>query len=260
MRRSLSLSSLLSLLTIVTPIIINRSIRMSSSSSSSSSRGIFILFEGVDRCGKSTQASLLASHLASLPLPPPSSSSSSTTASSSSELIRFPDRTSAIGQLINSYLTSVSDLSDRTIHLLFSANRWEASSSLEKKLLNGTSLVCDRYAYSGVAFTSAKGLNINWCKSCDIGLPAPDAIIYLDITPENAALRGNYGEERYEKIDFQIKVREKFMLLKEEDEGKLPWYVLDATKSIDELQKEIQIIANKVLEDNKHKEIKSLWT
>ena len=254
MRKSYLLS--LSLFSILTTPGISNSIRMSSSASSSSSRGIFILFEGVDRCGKSTQASLLASHLAS------SSSSSSvlTNIDKKAELIRFPDRTSAIGQLINSYLTSTSDLSDRTIHLLFSANRWEAAKELERKLASGCSLVCDRYAYSGVAFTSAKGLNIDWCKSCDVGLPAPDAIIYLDITPENAALRGNYGEERYEKIDFQIKVREKFMTLKEEDEGKLPWYVLDATKSIDELQEEIQNIAKKVLEDNKDKQVKSLWT
>jgi hypothetical protein len=50
------------------------------------------------------------------------------------------------------------------------------------------------------------------------------------------------------------------MTLKDEDEGKLPWYVLDATKSIDELQLEIQNIAKKVLEDNKDKEVKSLWT
>ena len=47
--------------------------------------------------------------------------------------------------------------------------------------------MCDRYAYSGVAFSSAKGLDVHWCKSCDIGLPAPDCIIYLDIPVEDAA-------------------------------------------------------------------------
>ena len=47
--------------------------------------------------------------------------------------------------------------------------------------------VCDRYAYSGVAFTSAKGLDLDWCKTCDRGLPAPDCIIYLDMPIEEAA-------------------------------------------------------------------------
>jgi dTMP kinase len=36
-----------------------------------------------------------------------------------------PDRTTAIGQMIDAYLRSAADLDDRAIHLLFSANRWE---------------------------------------------------------------------------------------------------------------------------------------
>lgn len=35
------------------------------------------------------------------------------------------DRTTTIGQLISSYLEKKSDLEDHTVHLLFSANRWE---------------------------------------------------------------------------------------------------------------------------------------
>ena len=135
-----------------------------------SKRGAFILFEGIDRCGKSTQVSLLTEQLAA--------------ASVASENIRFPDRTSTIGQMINSYLASTTDMDDRTIHLLFSANRWEASSSIEKKLKDGNTLICDRYAYSGVAFTGAKGYDLEWCKAPDSGLPRPDAIIYLDMPVE----------------------------------------------------------------------------
>lgn len=38
----------------------------------------------------------------------------------------FPtDRTTEIGQLISSYLVREKNLEDHTIHLLFSANRWE---------------------------------------------------------------------------------------------------------------------------------------
>lgn len=35
---------------------------------------------------------------------------------------------------------------------------------MESKLKSGTTLVVDRYSYSGVAFSSAKGLDIEWCK------------------------------------------------------------------------------------------------
>jgi dTMP kinase len=37
-------------------------------------------------------------------------------------------------------------------------------SLMESKLLGGTTLVVDRYSYSGVAFSAAKGLDIEWCK------------------------------------------------------------------------------------------------
>ena len=68
------------------------------------------------------------------------------------------------------------------MHLLFSANRWEAVKSLKARLNSGETLVCDRYAFSGVAFTAAKGtLDLEWCKNPDRGLPAPDAVIYLDV-------------------------------------------------------------------------------
>ncbi len=156
------------------------------------SRGAFILFEGVDRCGKSTQAALLSNHYLK---------------DRSVELIRFPNRQSNIGQVIDAYLQvcyfasmqalynahvveffqSKTELSDNAIHLLFSANRWEASADIERKLAAGTTLVCDRYAYSGVAFSSAKGLNFEWCRTCDKGLPAPDCIIFLDIDVHDAS-------------------------------------------------------------------------
>lgn len=78
---------------------------------------------------------------------------------------------------------------------------------LLRKLRSGTTLVVDRYAYSGVAFTAAKGapgLDRAWCMAPDAGLPAPDAVFFLNLTVEQAAARGGYGEERYEKADFQV--------------------------------------------------------
>ena len=41
------------------------------------------------------------------------------------ELWSFPDRTTAVGDMIDTYLSSKQDLDDAAIHLLFSANRWE---------------------------------------------------------------------------------------------------------------------------------------
>ena len=65
------------------------------------SRGAFILFEGIDRCGKSTQSLMLSQFL--------------TINMMAAELIRFPNRTSNIGRLINSYLESSTDINDEVI-------------------------------------------------------------------------------------------------------------------------------------------------
>jgi len=79
---------------------------------SSSKRGAFIVIEGLDRSGKSTQASLLYNRLqnpqdAGVTTPP------------KVVLLKFPDRTTAIGKMIDAYLRSESELDDHAIHLLF---------------------------------------------------------------------------------------------------------------------------------------------
>jgi dTMP kinase len=145
-----------------------------------SSRGAFIVLEGVDRCGKTTQCSILLKHLLSIGI--------------AAMVMRFPDRTTSVGTLINGYLQSTQSLDDRAIHLLFSANRWEAVPTLTKALSEGTTVICDRYAHSGVAFSSAKGLSTKWCQGPDIGLPAPDAVIFLDLSQELSEQRGGYVE------------------------------------------------------------------
>lgn len=78
---------------------------------SKESRGALVVLEGLDRSGKSSQCSRLVSYLEGRGI--------------SSELWRFPDRTTNVGQMISAYLANTSQLDDHTINLLFSANRWE---------------------------------------------------------------------------------------------------------------------------------------
>lgn len=219
-------------------------------------RGAFILLEGVDRCGKTTQCSLLLQHLLALGV--------------AALAIRFPDRTTLIGELINGYLQQAQDMDDRAVHLLFSANRWEASGSLAQALADGKTVVCDRYAYSGVAFSSAKSypdqphknLSLEWCKSCDIGLPAPDAVIFLDLAQEEAEKRGGFGGERYEKTELQKRVRQRFSELQEEDENqkRIPWYIVNAGQTIEDVQRDINEVVQNTLETvNGGSNLKKMW-
>ena len=53
----------------------------------------------------------------------------------------------------------------------------------------------DRYAFSGVVFTSAKpGFDLDWSKQCDVGLPVPDLLVHLEIGAKDAESRGKLNE------------------------------------------------------------------
>lgn len=110
--------------------------------------------------------------------------------------INFPDRTTECGALINSYLTNKKEFNDETIHLLFTLNRWEAKTNMEKMLYDGITLVVDRYSYSGVAFSAAKGLDVEWCKAPEAGLLKPDMVLLLTMTADAITKRGGFGKER----------------------------------------------------------------
>merc|ERR1719178_398667 len=122
------------------------------------------------------------------------------------------------------------ELPDETIHLLFSANRWESVLSIVETLNNGTSVICDRYAFSGVAYSAAKGLDLAWCQTPDIGLPVPDGVFFLHVDESVGASRANFGDERYENADMQGRVRSKFKL--PELRAGVKWNDVDGARDI----------------------------
>ena len=76
-------------------------------------------------------------------------------------------------------------------------------------------MICDRYAYSGVAYSGAKGLDFQWCLNADRGLVKPDLVFYIDLDMDTIKERSGFGDERYEKTEFQAKVRDQFEGFKE---------------------------------------------
>ena len=114
---------------------------------------------------------------------------------------------------------------------------------------------------------------MEWCASPDRGLPAPDAVLYLDLPIEAAMLRGQFGDERYEKEEFQRKVAKNFKLLMAKDgttssvaggalansDEETPWHILDASKGMDELHSEIKTLALAAVERAKLEPLRKLW-
>lgn len=98
-----------------------------------SKRGSLIIFEGVDRCGKTTQVKHQGNSLEhqSVEFQVKLVNERLLSAGYKTFVTRFPERTSDIGQMINQYLKNNNDLSDQAVHLLFSANRWEYNSLIK---------------------------------------------------------------------------------------------------------------------------------
>ncbi|KAI1354895.1 thymidylate kinase-domain-containing protein [Xylaria sp. FL0043] len=171
-------------------------------------RGAFIVFEGMDRAGKTTQAKLLQLRCIE--------------SGREVKFMRFPDRTTPIGQMIDAYLKGEAEIEDHVIHLLFSANRWEAAQKIKAELEAGHTIICDRFYHSGIVYSAAKqqpSLSLSWAKAPEIGLPRPDMVLFLDLEESVARSRGGWGGEVYEKGEMQRRVRELFWGLSMGDLG-----------------------------------------
>ncbi|EDW48398.1 GM19929 [Drosophila sechellia] len=169
---------------------------------SAGKRGALIIFEGCDRSGKTTQSRLLVELLKSKGIP--------------TLPMNFPERSSSIGQVINSYLTNSKDLPDEVIHLMFSANRWEH--------MNQT---------------------LDWCYAPESGLIKPDAVFYLRAPSNELTNRGQYGDERYEKVEFQGRVAEVFDRICSKEASY--FHKFDATQSVEDLHALIGRITEELL-------------
>lgn len=148
---------------------------------------LLIVLEGLDRSGKTTVSSILANKI------------------QPNRLIRFPNRSSETGKLLDKFLSKEIHFSNQTTHLLYSANRYEEEENI-KKLLKESHVICDRYWLSGTVYSTAKGLDYEWCKSVDQYLPMPDYTFFIDVDPEETSKRMGFGDEVHDKIEFQRKV------------------------------------------------------
>ena len=110
-------------------------------------------------------------------------------------------------------------------------------------------MIIDRYYYSGCVYSAAKqnpSLSLEWCRQPDVGLPRPDLCLFLDIAAEDAAKRGGYGTEKYEKKEMQDRVRELFETLMQRQEGE-DFVRVDAGRRKEEVQKKIRDEAERCL-------------
>ncbi|MCS3900472.1 dTMP kinase [Methanococcus voltae] len=188
----------------------------------------FIVFEGIDGSGKSTQAKMLADRI--------------------NAILDYEPTNSEVGKLIRKGL-SEGCFEKETLALLFAGDRVEHCKELAKKL-EKNHIVCDRYVYSSIVYQNTQGIDIEYIYNINRYARVPDIVVLLDLNPELSMLRVNDrtgNNEIFEKIEFQKIIREKYLQIFEDEKNKNkksmfkpPIYIkIDANKSILELHNEI---------------------
>lgn len=194
---------------------------------------IFIVFEGVDGSGKSTQLKLLHNALMDKGIP--------------TFTTREPGGT-PVGEKIRDLLLdpNFSEMQERTEALLYAAARAQlVAQEIRPKLKAGSVVLCDRYIDSTLAYQGyGRGMDINFLAKINelaTGNLWPRLTILLDIPPEEGLIRsrrvGPADRLEKESLSFYTKVREGYLdLSRRRPEGYL---VLDARRPLEELQETI---------------------
>ena len=177
-------------------------------------RGLFIVLEGVDGAGSTTQTLLLADFLRQQGL----------------RVIATKEPTEGrIGRVIRTYLQS--RISNPSIDaLLFAADRMEHLETVVKPALErGEHVISDRYLESTLAYQTADGIETEWIQAVNQFAIKPDQVIILDINPATSLNRKHApARERFETIEFLNRVRHNFKK-RAETQG---YQVVDAERPI----------------------------
>ncbi len=196
--------------------------------------GAFIVFEGIDGSGKSTVCRRAAGILGS--------------EGHRVELTAEPTH-EGIGAFIRS--GSAGRISQRAESLLFTADRYEHTAAMTRSASEGAVVLCDRYYASTIAYQSAKldgdSADTEWLRGlCEPFVQLPDAVILLDIDPEESLERVcSRGEEgsKFENLPFLVQVRGAYLDLAD----RYGYEVVDASGSEDEVLGDAMRIIREVL-------------
>ena len=174
--------------------------------------GKFIVLEGIDGAGKSTQARLLAEWFEER----------------GEEVVLTKEPTdTAFGKLIRRLVLTggregIIDgarISHEAEALLFAADRAEHVEKLIKPAIeDGKIVISDRYFYSSLAYQWARGLDLEWLVDINRFAIRPDLVVLLDLPVKESMkrLKSRSIKSEFDKIaELQKKVRENYLRLVE---------------------------------------------
>ena len=201
-------------------------------------KGLFITFEGADGCGKTTQMKLLAEYLKN---------------NGADVVLTREPGAKGLGEKVREILLNYEGLvSDRCESFLFLADRAQNIDIIVNPAIEeGKIVLCDRHIDSTVAYQGfGRGLDIeriNMLNNIATNSKKPDLTFVFDIDVETSMKRVGKEKDRMESagIDFHNRVRKGYLELAKQEPQRIK--VIDATKSIEEIHKNVVEILKKYI-------------
>jgi len=163
---------------------------------------MFIVMEGIDGCGKTTQAKLLYEWLIK---------------EGHDVLLTAEPTSSIIGKCLKTILSSGVQIDPHALALLFTSDRYEhIKKEIEPALRDKKIVISERYYHSTIAYQAAQGVDREWL--IDINSFAiekkPDIAFLLDIPPESAIPKIQEKDKKFreaiDRLDREIEAARKF--------------------------------------------------
>lgn len=200
---------------------------------------MFITFEGIEGCGKTTQVKRLSAHLEEYGIP---------------YIMTLEPGGTRIGKSIRRVLldSNNTDLTPLTELILYAADRAQhVGEVIIPGLDDGKWIICDRFFDATVAYQGfGRGLDMDLIRTLNekatSGL-SPDITILMDC-PEDIGLKRaldrnrdqsmeDLGRFEKEKMEFHHRVRKGYLALAERYRER--FYIIDASKSVAEVEQDI---------------------
>ncbi len=204
-------------------------------------QGKFIVFEGIDGSGKSTQIQKISKKLENLGY---------------NVYATFEPTDGPIGELIRQMLAGEIPTDQRTIASLFAADRTDhllnKKNGIRSKIDQGVLVLCDRYYFSSYAY-HAQYIDMAWvihANALNAEILKPDLTVFMDVDPQTCFERIKKNREQfemYEKIDIMKTVRANYFKAFDALKDAEKIAVIDANQSMENVEDAILTEVKKIL-------------
>lgn len=207
-----------------------------------SERGLFIVIEGVDGSGKTTQSELLSAYLRGLGRKV--HHTAEPTATGLGGMVR--DGLGAEHPRTSDELAAMF-LADRVAHNV------SQKSGIRQYVEGGTDVVCDRYYYSSIAYQGVDG-SLEWVADMNLNCPSimkPDICIFIDLDPEKCLEHIRAGRSHFEIYEENAAVisetRRRYGIVFNMLAGRDNIVIVDGARSREEVFADIRAAVKKLL-------------